>query len=93
MDRFERDRQPVENSIAVLNKTSQMTDSIHQQRNELQNLIREISRLEIEDKELVGKLVNLEGSSNFESTSKTLLEIEPAQEEENEFHRRVKRPV
>lgn len=89
MDRFERDRQPVENSIAVLNKTSQMTDSIHQQRNELQNLIREISRLEIEDKELVGKLVNLEGSSNFESTSKTLLEIELAQEEENEFHRQL----
>lgn len=87
MDNFEEDRLPVANCIAVLNKTSQMVDSIRQHENELQKLKDEISRLEIEDQDLARKLVDLEKSSDFESTSKTIQEIKLAQEEEKEFHK------
>jgi hypothetical protein len=58
-----------------------------QQKNELQKVEGEISRLELQDQNLAKELAGLEKSSNFESTAKTMQELKLAQEEENEFHK------
>lgn len=87
MKSFEEDRRPVTDCIAVLSKTSQLVDSIKQQEIDLQNLKAEISRMEAEDQDLTKGLSRLEGSSDFETTAKTVEEIKHAQEEEKEFHK------
>lgn len=87
MNSFEEDRRPVTDCIAVLSKTYQLIDSIKQQEIDLQKLKAEISRLEAEDQELTIGLSRLEGSSDFETTAKTVEEIKHAQEEEKEFHK------
>ena len=87
MNSFEEDRRPVTDCITVLSKTSQLVDSIRQQEIDLQKLKAEISRMEAEDQELTIGLSRLEGSSDFETTAKTVKEIKHAQEEEMEFHK------
>jgi hypothetical protein len=87
MNSFEEDKRPVKDCIAVLSKTSQLVDSIMQQEIDLQKLKAEISRMEVEDQELTIGLSRLEGSSDFETTAKTVEEIKRAQEEEKEFHK------
>jgi hypothetical protein len=87
MKGFEEDRQPVTNCIAVLNKTSQLVDSLKQQEIDLQKLKAEILRLEAEDQELTIRLSGIERSSDYETTAKTVEEIKHAQEEEKEFHK------
>lgn len=87
MEDFEEDKRPLMNCITVLTKISQMVDSILQQKNELQKVEGEISRLELQDQNLAKELAGLEKSSNFESTAKTIQELKLAQEEENEFHK------
>src|SRR5918999_773452 len=87
MEDFEEDKRPLMNCITVLTRISQMADSILQQKNELQKVEGEISRLEVEDQNLAKELAGLEKSSDFESTAKTIQEMKLAQEEENEFHK------
>ena len=87
MNSFEEDRRPVTDCMAVLSKTSQLVDSINQQELDLQNLKAEVSRLKAEDQELTIGLSRLEGSSDFETTAKTVEEIKLALEEEKEFHK------
>jgi hypothetical protein len=87
MEDFEEDKRPLMNCITVLTKISQMVDSILQQKNELQKVEGEISRLELQDQNLAKELAGLEKSSDFESTAKTIQELKLAQEEENEFHK------
>jgi hypothetical protein len=77
----------VTNCIAVLNKTSQLVDSLKQQEIDLQKLKAEILRLEAEDQELTIRLSGIERSSDYETTAKTVEEIKHAQEEEKEFHK------
>ena len=84
---FEEDRRPVTDCIAVINKTSQLVDSIKQQEIDLHRLEAEISRLKAEDQDLTKRLSGLEGSSNFETTAKTMEEIKLLQEEERQFHK------
>ena len=87
MEDFEEDKRPLMNCITVLTKISQMVDSILQQKNELQKVEGEISKLELQDQNLAKELAGLEKSSDFESTAKTIQELKLAQEEENEFHK------
>ncbi len=87
MEGFEEERRPVTNCIAVLNKTSQLVESLKQQDMDIQKLMAEITRLEAEDQELTTRLSGLERSSDYETTAKTMEEIKLAQEEEKEFHK------
>ncbi len=87
MESFEDGRQPLLNCISVLNKTSQMVDSVNQQENELRMLKDEILRLEAEDQVVATRLAGLEGSSDFESTSEAIKDIEREQQEEKEFRK------
>jgi hypothetical protein len=89
MEDFEDDKRPLMNCITLLTKISQMVDSILQQKNELQRVEGEISRLEVEDKDLAKELSGLEKSSDFETTAKTIKEMKLAQEEENEFRKHL----
>ncbi|MDQ3840029.1 MAG: hypothetical protein M3297_12245 [Thermoproteota archaeon] len=89
MEDFEEDRRPVANCITVLNKTSQMLSGIKQQENELERTKSEISRLDVEGHDLSRRLADIERSSDFELTSKTIKEIVLAEEERKEFHKYV----
>jgi hypothetical protein len=87
IDTFEEERQPVTDCITVLGKTSQLTDSIKQQVDDLKRIRDETSRMEMEDQDLNKELNGLEKSSDYESNVKIMKEIRLAQEEELEFHK------
>ena len=84
---FEEDRRPVADCIAVINKTSQILGALQQQENELERVREEISRLEVEGRDLGKKLAEVERSPDFESTSKTIKEMMLAEGEQKEFHK------
>jgi hypothetical protein len=69
MEEFEEDRRPVADSIAVINKTSQILGALQQQENELERVKEDISRLEVEGWDLGKKLSEVERSPDFESNS------------------------
>jgi hypothetical protein len=87
MEDFEEDRRPVVDCIAVINKTSQILGALQQQENELERVKEEISRLEVEGRDLGKKLADVERSTDFESTSKTIKEMMLAEGEEKELHK------
>jgi hypothetical protein len=87
IDTFEEERGPVTDCIAVLNKTSQLADSIKQGVSDLKRIQDETSRLEAEDQDLNKELTGLERSSDYASNVKIMKEIRLAQEEEMEFHK------
>jgi hypothetical protein len=84
---FEEDRRPVADCIAVINKTSQIFGALQQQENELKRVKEEISKLEVEGRDLDKKLAEVEKSPDFESTSKTIKEMMLAEGEQKEFHK------
>src|SRR5918999_1470504 len=87
MEDFEEDRRPVADCIAVVNKTSQILAALQQQENELERVKEDISRLEVEGRDLGKKLAEVERSPDFESTSKTIKEMMLAEGEQKEFHK------
>ena len=87
MEDFEEDRRPVADCIAVVNKTSQILGALQQQENELARVKEDISRLEVEGRDLGKKLAEVERSPDFESTSKTIKEMMLAEGEQKEFHK------
>jgi hypothetical protein len=89
MDDFEEDRRPVANCIAILNRTSQMLSAIQEQESELERAKNELTRLEVEGRELGRRLADLERSSDFELTSNTIKEILLAEEERKGFHKYI----
>jgi hypothetical protein len=89
MEEFEEDRRPVADCIAVINKTSQILGALQQQENELERVKEEISRLEVEGRDLGKKLAEVERSPDFESTSKTIKEMALAEDEQREFRRNL----
>jgi hypothetical protein len=89
MEEFEEDRRPVADSIAVINKTSQILGALQQQENELERVKEEISRLEVEGRDLGKKLAEVERSPDFESNSKTIKEMSLAEDEQREFQRNL----
>jgi hypothetical protein len=89
MEEFEEDRRPVADCIAVINKTSQILGALQQQENELERVKEEISRLEVEGRDLGKKLSEVERSPDFESTSKTIREMALAEDEQREFHKNL----
>jgi hypothetical protein len=89
MEDFEEDRRPVAECISVINKTSQILGALQQQENELERVKEEISRLEVEARDLGKKLAEVERSPDFESTSKTIREMALAEDEQREFHKNL----
>jgi hypothetical protein len=89
MEEFEEDRRPVADCIAVINKTSQILGALQEQENELEKVKEEISRLEVEGRDLGKKLAEVERSPDFESTSKTIKEMALAEDEQREFRRNL----
>jgi DNA repair exonuclease SbcCD ATPase subunit len=89
MDNFEQERTPVANCIDLLSRTSQMADSIKLKGEEVSNTHKEIAQLEAEYLELKRRLNNVESSSDFESTSKIIHEIELAHKDEMELRKEL----
>ena len=89
MDNFEQERTPVANCIDLLSRTSQMADSIKLKEEEVSNTHKEIAQLEAEYLELKRRLNSVESSSDFESTSKIIHEIELAHKDERELRKEL----
>jgi hypothetical protein len=89
MDNFEQERMPIANCIDLLSRTSQMADSIQLKEQEVSKIDKEIAQLEAEYLELKKRLNSVETSSDFESTSKTIHEIELAHKDERELHKEL----
>ena len=89
MDNFEQERTPVANCIDLLSRTSQMADSIKFKEEEVSNTHKEIAQLEAEYLELKRRLNSVESSSDFESTSKIIHEIELAHKDERELRKEL----
>jgi hypothetical protein len=89
MDNFEQERMPIANCIDLLSRTSQMADSIQLKEQEVSKIDKEIAQLEAEYLELKKRLNSVETSSDFESTSKTIHEIELGHKDERELHKEL----
>jgi hypothetical protein len=89
MEDFDEDRRPVANCISLINKTSQILNALQEQENELERVKNELSRSEVDGHDLSRRLADIERSSGFESTSKTIKEILLAEEERKEYHKYI----
>jgi hypothetical protein len=89
MNNFEQERTPVANCIDLLSRTSQTADSIKLKEEEVSNTHKEIAQLEAEYLEVKRRLNSVESSSDFESTSKIIHEIELAHKDEIELRKEL----